>query len=83
MVTLSRSNNEQFGIVIDGNTISEVIKGYPAARTGGLDVGDEILSINKIPVSETDDVSGLLAMTGRTLIMSIYRKGNIAHVYLQ
>ncbi len=42
-----------------------------------VEVGDEILSINKTPVSKTDDVIGLLAKTGQTLILSIYRKGKL------
>ena len=75
LVTLLRTENENFGLVTDGNKISDVLLGYPAARSGEVLVGDEILSIGKTPVSKTDDVSGLLAKNGETLILSIYRNG--------
>ena len=83
--TLSRGVNEEFGIVVDGNVIIEIIPGHPAARNGELEVGDVILSIDKTPVNETDDVKSLLEDTGQTVYLSISRtdRGKITYISLQ
>jgi C-terminal processing protease CtpA/Prc len=65
--------NKVFGINTNGNVIIEVIPGYPAARSGQLDVGDEILAINTTPVNETDDVRSMLARADQTAFLSIFR----------
>ena len=71
LATLSRGEYEDFGILVDGNVISEVVPGYPAARSGKVQVGDEILAVDKTKVNETVDVIGLLAKAGKTVHLSM------------
>ena len=65
--------NKAFGINTNGNVIIEVIPGYPAARSGQLNVGDEILSIGTTAVNEADDVRSMLSRADQTAYLSILR----------
>ena len=72
-MSLSRGVNKVFGINTNGNVIIEVIPGYPAARSGQLNVGDEILSIGTTAVNEADDVRSMLSRADQTAYLSILR----------
>lgn len=64
-----------FGYPDLGNTIGEVMEGYPAYEAG-LKVGDKVVSIGSSPVeSWTDIQKGIAASTEETIQLTVVRDG--------
>ena len=78
-VTVSRRENEGFGFVITssvsraGFSIGRIIAGSPAERSGTLHVGDRILAVNHIDVTEMHhgDIVNLIKDSGYSVVMTV------------
>ncbi|XP_018407261.1 PREDICTED: membrane-associated guanylate kinase, WW and PDZ domain-containing protein 1-like isoform X2 [Cyphomyrmex costatus] len=78
-VTVTRMENEGFGFVIissvnkAGSTIGRIIEGSPAERCGRLNVGDHILAVNHIDITNVchKDIVNLIKDSGYSVTLTI------------
>lgn len=78
-VVVTRSENEGFGFVIissankAGSTIGRLIEGSPAERCGLLQVGDCIVAVNHIPITNLchGDIVNLIKDSGYSVVLTI------------
>ncbi|KAG8191530.1 hypothetical protein JTE90_019594 [Oedothorax gibbosus] len=81
-VTVTRNANEGFGFVIissvssSGSTIGRIIEGSPAERCGQLHVGDTILAVNGISISNLPhgEIVNLIKDCGYSATLTIGNK---------
>lgn len=78
-ITVSRMENEGFGFVIisslnkAGSTIGRIIGGSPAERCGQLNVGDHILAVNHVDITNVchKDIVNLIKDSGYSVTLTI------------
>ncbi|XP_046745446.1 membrane-associated guanylate kinase, WW and PDZ domain-containing protein 2-like isoform X2 [Diprion similis] len=78
-ITVSRMENEGFGFVIisslnkAGSTIGRIIEGSPAERCGQLNVGDHILAVNHVDITNVchKDIVNLIKDSGYSVTLTI------------
>ncbi|XP_012151608.1 membrane-associated guanylate kinase, WW and PDZ domain-containing protein 1 isoform X2 [Megachile rotundata] len=78
-VTVTRMENEGFGFVIissvnkAGSTIGRIIEGSPAERCGRLNVGDHILAVNHVDITNVchKDIVNLIKDSGYSVTLTI------------
>ncbi|XP_014296069.1 membrane-associated guanylate kinase, WW and PDZ domain-containing protein 1 [Microplitis demolitor] len=78
-VTVTRMENEGFGFVIissvnkAGSTIGRIIEGSPAERCGRLEVGDHILAVNHVDITNLchKDIVNLIKDSGYSVTLTI------------
>ncbi|XP_071817085.1 membrane-associated guanylate kinase, WW and PDZ domain-containing protein 3-like isoform X5 [Apostichopus japonicus] len=78
-VVLTRHESEGFGFVVlsshmkSGTTIGRITKGSPADRNGWLKVGDHIIAINGIDITNMPhkDIVNLIKDTGLTVSLTV------------
>ncbi|ESP04595.1 hypothetical protein LOTGIDRAFT_136041 [Lottia gigantea] len=78
-VTVTRRENEGFGFVIissvtkSGSTIGEFIENSPAERCSRLHVGDRILAVNGVNISQIhhEDIVNLIKESGYSVTLTI------------
>ncbi|XP_039307362.1 membrane-associated guanylate kinase, WW and PDZ domain-containing protein 1 isoform X4 [Solenopsis invicta] len=78
-VTVTRMESEGFGFVIissvnkAGSTIGRIIEGSPAERCGRLNVGDHILAVNHIDITNVchKDIVNLIKDSGYSVTLTI------------
>lgn len=78
-VTVTRMENEGFGFVIissinkAGSTIGRIIEGSPAERCGRLHVGDHILAVNNVDITNLchKDIVNLIKDSGYSVTLTI------------
>ncbi|XP_044741559.1 membrane-associated guanylate kinase, WW and PDZ domain-containing protein 1 isoform X2 [Chrysoperla carnea] len=86
-VVVTRSENEGFGFVIissankAGSTIGRLIEGSPAERCGLLQVGDCIVAVNHIPITNLchGDIVNLIKDSGYSVVLTIGVPANDAN----
>ncbi|XP_034948712.1 membrane-associated guanylate kinase, WW and PDZ domain-containing protein 1 [Chelonus insularis] len=78
-VTVTRMESEGFGFVIissvnkAGSTIGRIIEGSPAERCGRLEVGDHILAVNHVDITNLchKDIVNLIKDSGYSVTLTI------------
>ena len=76
-VTLTRNNNETFGLFYDqNNIITALAMGTPSQSSGKIRIGDKIYAINGECVGEGSETNERLAKTAENVIISFKRIGN-------
>ncbi|XP_063994926.1 membrane-associated guanylate kinase, WW and PDZ domain-containing protein 1-like isoform X2 [Diachasmimorpha longicaudata] len=78
-ITVSRMENEGFGFVIissvnkAGSTIGRIIEGSPAERCARLNVGDHILAVNHVDITNVchKDIVNLIKDSGYSVTLTI------------
>ncbi|KAG7199732.1 hypothetical protein KM043_000407 [Ampulex compressa] len=78
-VAVTRMENEGFGFVIissvnkAGSTIGRIIEGSPAERCGRLNVGDHILAVNHVDITNVchKDIVNLIKDSGYSVTLTI------------
>ncbi|XP_011299823.1 membrane-associated guanylate kinase, WW and PDZ domain-containing protein 1 isoform X2 [Fopius arisanus] len=78
-ITVTRMENEGFGFVIissvnkAGSTIGRIIEGSPAERCGRLNVGDHILAVNHVDITNVchKDIVNLIKDSGYSVTLTI------------
>ncbi|XP_033213644.1 membrane-associated guanylate kinase, WW and PDZ domain-containing protein 1-like isoform X2 [Belonocnema kinseyi] len=78
-VAVTRMENEGFGFVIissvnkAGSTIGRIIEGSPAERCGKLNVGDHILAVNHVDITNVchKDIVNLIKDSGYSVTLTI------------
>ncbi|XP_023246583.1 membrane-associated guanylate kinase, WW and PDZ domain-containing protein 1 isoform X1 [Copidosoma floridanum] len=78
-VTVTRMENEGFGFVIissvnkAGSTIGRIIEGSPAERCARLNVGDHILAVNHVDITNAchKDIVNLIKDSGYSVTLTI------------
>ncbi|XP_043465023.1 membrane-associated guanylate kinase, WW and PDZ domain-containing protein 1-like isoform X2 [Leptopilina heterotoma] len=78
-VTVNRMENEGFGFVIissvnkAGSTIGRIIEGSPAERCGRLNIGDHILAVNHVDITNVchKDIVNLIKDSGYSVTLTI------------
>ncbi|XP_044007096.1 membrane-associated guanylate kinase, WW and PDZ domain-containing protein 2-like isoform X3 [Aphidius gifuensis] len=78
-VTVTRMENEGFGFVIissvnkAGSTIGRIIEGSPAERCARLNVGDHILAVNHVDITNVchKDIVNLIKDSGYSVTLTI------------
>ncbi|KAL7307399.1 hypothetical protein TKK_0000581 [Trichogramma kaykai] len=78
-VTVTREENEGFGFVLissvnkAGSTIGRIIESSPAERCGRLNVGDHILAVNRVDITNAchKDIVNLIKDSGYSVTLTI------------
>ncbi|XP_066588814.1 membrane-associated guanylate kinase, WW and PDZ domain-containing protein 1-like isoform X2 [Prorops nasuta] len=78
-ITVTRMENEGFGFVIissvnkAGSTIGRIIEGSPAERCGRINVGDHILAVNHVDITNVchKDIVNLIKDSGYSVTLTI------------
>ena len=76
-VTLTRRNNETFGLFYDqDNIITALAMGTPAQSSGKIRIGDKIYAINGECIGKGSETNERLAKSDENVIILFKRLGN-------
>ena len=75
---------EVIGLKLQNDTVTVAAfdDSCPAARDAGIKIGDELVQINSIPITSTEDVRQVLAAGGSEIALTIRRNGKLSTVHM-